>query len=720
MITNIETAKVNIRKLDWKKVSVLLDAQPDVNEEFRELLSLVWQADTIVRRRPGDDGKKRDRFLELLGNHYVERGVSDAIKEVTEMRDELIKIDRGYEEIYSEASKLESAKYSPAQRVSGVFAAAGAALNNIIADLERKIKNKKGRLDVSRNVQTIEKNEYDPNSNLHGLTAAVGDIIMLEAYKGNWFDSEDRVVLPVLPDVDQAIVESVVYNMHNANIWRTWKGVDERVRFLRADLKFLDEDLEGWREHIKKEGGPQIAEKCKAAFEFKPDHRAEMLDVLANERFDVIQEQNFIKLTCTTNAAKQVSSSAGPIEMSTQRYVSVDEINANLMFNLFTKMDPRTVHSRGLSVAEIIRGYATLKLFIEKLQDNDSKHTPCLPQRVLQEELVRCGLSTTAANAFIERITFCRSSRDLYDHPLIKRHDGSFYVFGPAIRLCDIVKITISSLANEGASFDEKGELFEESTIKNLQHHGFEPRNLKVRRGENKEEFDYDVAFVWDDRVFFLECKNRGLPMGNPIATYRFMNELESHIKQVERLKKGLTDYPDILEKDFPEAVGKKPVFCLLNAMPFACGEINGIYAIDDSIFFRFFASSTFGVTAVPFSGKSLGKRTPLKRIWKNAEPTAEEFIEYLAKPPQLNLAKQNYELAPRIEYLSNNVCGKIIDFRRKDLNSDQISKLLRGDKKSSPVFSDNHRNMAKDHAAKIKKAKIKAAKKSRARNRPK
>ncbi|HDQ4464508.1 TPA: hypothetical protein P9G65_004919 [Pseudomonas aeruginosa] len=712
MIKDIEAIKAYIRKLDWKKVSTLLDTQTDANEEFLELLTLVLHTDTIVRRRPGDDGKKRDRFLELLGNHYVEHGISHATKEVADMRDELIKIDRGYEEIYSEASKLESAKHSPTQRVSGVFVAAGAALKNIIADLERQVKKNKGRLETSRNIQSIEKHMYDPSSNLHGLTAAAGDIIMLEAYKGGWFDSEDRVVIPALPEVEQAVVESVVYNIHNANTWRTWKGIDERVRFLQADLNFLDADLESWREQIKKDGGPQIEDKCKAAFEFKPNHRTEMFDVLANERFDVIQEQNFRELAYMTNAAEKVNSSSGAIEMPPKSYVSVDEINANTMFKFFTKMDSGKVHSQGLSIAEIIRGYATLKNFIEKHQDKNSEWTPCVSQRVLQEELVRCGLPTAKASAFIDRVTFCRSSRDLYDHPLIKCQDENFYVFGPSLLLCDIVKITISSLANEGTSFDDKGELFEESTKKSLQRHGFEPRNLKVRRGANKEEFDYDVAFVWDDHVFFLECKNRGLPMGNPIATYRFMNELESHIKQVERLKRGLHDHPDILEKDFPEAVGKKPVFCLLNAMPFACGEIEGIYAVDDSIFFRFFASSTFGVTAVPIDRKRPSKRTPLRRIWKSAEPTVEEFIEYLAKPPQLDLAAQNYELAPRIEYLSNNVCGKIIDFKRKDLNSDQITKLLKGDKSSSPGYRSNHLSIAKNHAAREKKSKIKAKKK--------
>lgn len=166
--------------------------------------------------------------------------------------------------------------------------------------------------------------------------------------------------------------------------------------------------------------------------------------------------------------------------------------------------------------------------------------------------------------------------------------------------------------------------------------------------------------------------------MSNPIATYHFNNSISGHIAQVKRLQQGLIDYPDILEKDFPEAVGKKAIFCLVNAMPFATGEIHGIYMVDDSILSRFFSSPTFGVTAGQLDGKGPQKRTDLMRIWTGSKPTPQDFISYLARPPQLVLAKENYELAPSICPLSLSACVKISDYRRKDLNSHEISKLFK------------------------------------------
>lgn len=61
--------------------------------------------------------------------------------------------------------------------------------------------------------------------------------------------------------------------------------------------------------------------------------------------------------------------------------------------------------------------------------------------------------------------------------------------------------------------------------------YGFNVWNFKVSRGNKKEyEFDYDVVFIWEDYVFFLECKNRGLLMSNFIVIYYFNNLIFGYI----------------------------------------------------------------------------------------------------------------------------------------------------------------------------------------------
>lgn len=104
-------------------------------------------------------------------------------------------------------------------------------------------------------------------------------------------------------------------------------------------------------------------------------------------------------------------------------------------------------------------------------------------------------------------------------------------------------------------------------------------------------------------------------------------------------------------------------------------------------------------------------------RIWTGSKPTPQDFISYLARPPQLVLAKENYELAPSICPLSLSACVKISDYRRKDLNSHEISKLfksgLSAPKRKQPQAGVKNKTSDK---SKRKKA-IKASRKARANN---
>lgn len=668
-----------LRQRNWKKLKVVLDTLPATWEVFEEIAQLVWFSDSMVRRRPGDDGIKRDKLLADFGEYYRDRGIPSAVDEIEEMRAELLKIDRGYEEIHALVPKMDSARFRPDQRIAGVFAALDYAIRQTLRDAERKVEADEGYLGTERNLRDLEENCYDPNSNTHGLTVAGGDVLMLEAYKEGWFDTVDRIVLPNLESVSDDVRDASVANLLNANMWRLWKNIDERVRFLGGSLKQFSHEAPEWEEQIIDQN-PDI--NVDVAFEFTPNIVGEQFEILANERLDQILEQNFNKLIRETNARKKIDTTGGFVALPIKSWVSIEEIHAALMLGLLTKADISKTRTETLLLSERLRGYAVLKLLLVDLEKEQNTYFPRVSRVRLVEELERCGLTVNAANEFIDLATFRRSSRDLYDQPLVKTVEDNFFLFGSSLLLADLTKIMFSSLANEGVNIEDKGEMFEDATIDLLRRHGFNARKLKVNRGaKNEHEFDYDVAFTWDDFVFFLECKNRGIPMGNPIATYRFNHEMQNHLKQVQRLRQGLVDYPDILEKDFPEAKGKKAIFCLVNALPFALGKVDEIFFIDDSILGRFFSSSTMGVSASRLDGVGPQFRTELRKLWSGPRPTASDFITYMTAPPQLDVAREQYEVAPRLERLSLGAFAKVNDFRRKDLNASAIAQLLRDSK---------------------------------------
>lgn len=681
---NIPTKDIQnfLRQKNWKKLMVILDELPVTSEVFGEIKQLVWFSDSMVRRRPGDDGVKRDELLATFGEYYQARGIPAAVDDIKAMHTELLKIDRGYEEVHSLASKLASAVLQPEQRISGAFAALDYALRQTIRDVERKVEACNGFVDFERNLSSLEGNDYDPHSNTHGLTIACGDVLMLEAYKAGWFDATGRIVLPNLESVSDGAQDKVIANFLNANMWRLWKNVDERVRFLGGKLELFLHELPEWEAQLK-ELGTDI--NVDVAFEFMPNARSELFEILANERLDRILEQNFREMIQENIIREKVAVTGGFVALPPKNWVSIDEFHAAQMFQFFTKVDISKTSAGTLLLSERLRGYAALKLLIEVLETEQKTYFPCIPRGRLTSELERCGLVEKVANQFIDLATFRQSSRDLFDQPLIKTGEDNFVLIGASLLFADLPKIMFSSLANEGISIEEKGRMFEESTIAFLRMHGFNARKLKVSRGPNREhEFDYDVAFIWDDYVFFLECKNRGIPMGNPIATYRFNQEMLSHLQQVQRLRKGLVDYPDILEKDFPEAVGKKVVFCLVNALPFAMGKVDNIFFIDNSILTRFFSSPDMGVSAGRLDGGGPLYRRSLRRLWAGPKPTATDFITYLTAPPQLDIAAGYYEMAHKIERLSLGAFAKVIDFQRKDLNADAYARLMK-DAKSDP-----------------------------------
>jgi hypothetical protein len=672
----IENIRKQVRLLDWECLKSILDTLPPTEERFDQIALIVWHSDSMVRRRPGDDGVARDLFLKELGAYYQARGVVTAKELIGEMHVELLKIDKGYVEIHSVVPKMVSAKFNASQRIAGVFSALDHAILTTFQDFDKKVELNKGVIGPDRNLRDAADNSYDPHAVIHGLTVAAGDVLMLESFTEGWFDDRGKILLPDLQPAPQGAPDAVVANLMNANKWRIWKNVDERVRFLGGSLVLHSQDYPDWVGKVKSEN-PGV--EINTVFEFKPDSTVEQFEVLANERFDSVVEQNLHKLIRTTNVEEKISSTRNLVALPPHEFISLDEALAAVSFGHLTKMDIMVASAGGMLLSERLRGYSILKLLTEELKAEQGTYFPRVSRQYLIVELCKSGLNETVAEKFIQNATFGKSSRDLYDQPLIKSTDDHYFVFGVSLALADFTKILISSLANERQNFECKGEAFEEFTISMLKSCGFNARKLKVKRGlKNEHEFDYDVAFTWDDHVFFIECKNRGIPMGNPIATYHFNQEMQGHVKQVERLRQGLNDYPDILEKDFPAAAGKTPVFCIVNALPYSMGEFKDIYVIDDSILGRFFSSSTFTVTMGRRDGKGPQIQEDLRMIWSGMFPSAKEFIDYISSPPQLALAVENYALVPKLEQLSLDSFAAIIDFRRKDLNAEAISRNLR------------------------------------------
>ncbi|KDP89460.1 hypothetical protein CF70_031145 [Cupriavidus sp. SK-3] len=690
---NLDQDKVKkaIKGLDWTALRQELEVVGLTEKELQVVLVMVLRSDSMVRRRPGDDGAARDYLLTELQSYLDEKGLDDAASTVAELHKIFRYIDKGYIAIFSEEAKLQFSSLSPERRVSAILSFLAHVGRTLQLDHERAVE---GANVISPNM-TIKDTSgapYNPNAIYHGFTLAATDALQLEGYRHSYFNAAGELVLPVPVPVTQTDEAAAELKLINASLWRRWKTADERHRLLQARLDELTPPrLPEWISNFAE------CEKIVTAFEFQSCSEIERLDAIASERFEVRMIQTFQEMLLKTNLLKIVAASpASKVELPPRGILSAEEGHAGTMLGQFLGLSLDQTKAGSLLLSERLRGYAVLRRLVETSVKADGTYFPVLTRAEIQEEFLRCGLSASSADAFIKAATFNRSSRDMYDQPMIRLSNGSYLLFGFSLIASDLVKLMISSLENAKLSFQKRGPAFEKHIIELLRAQKFDAKTLKVKRGPKKEVYDYDVTFVWGEYVFFIECKNRGIPFGNPIAVANFEEELSDHAEQVKRLRKALNDYPDIITVEYPQAIGKKPVFCVVFSLPFSMGHHDGVYYIDESLLGRFFKPGGS-------LGKELGRAKPgevryrveLAMLWASDAPTPEDFIRYMENPPQLQLAAAKYELRADLLRLSEDVALWYADWHRKNLSDAEEASILTeidlGMREKAKSITDSH-----------------------------
>lgn len=662
-----------LKGLDWLALRQQLEAIDLTRKNLQVVLMMVLRSDSMVRRRPGDDGATRDHLLTELESYLQEKELEEAASTVAELHQIFRSIDKGYVAILSEEGKLHFSSLSPEKRVSAILSYLADIGKQLQLDHDRAIEGA-GFISPNQTIKDVAGTIYSPNATFHGLTLAATDALQLEGYRHSYFDAAGELVLPVPVPVGQTDKTAAELKLFNASLWRRWKTVDERHRLLQASLgELAPPQLPEWVSRFTE------SEKIVTAFEFQPRSELERMDMIASERFEMRMVQTFQEILLKTNVAKIVAPRSAPkVELPPQGVVSIDEVHAGTMLGQFLGLRLDQTKAGNLLLSERLRGYAVLKLLVESFVEADGTYFPVLARADIEAELLRCGLSKASADAFIKAATFNRSSRDMYDQPMIRLSNGSYLLFGFSLIASSLVKLMISSLENAKLSFPKRGPAFEKQIVDLLRAQGFDARTLKVKRGTPKAEYDYDVTFVWGDYVFFMECKNRGIPFGNPIAIANFADEISDHEDQVERLRQGLLDYPDIIGVDYPQAIGKKPVFCVVFSLPFSMGYQDGVYYIDESLLGRFFKpGGSFGMELGKVAPGAPRYRVEFAKLWASDAPTPEDLIRYMGNPPQLQLAKARYELGADLFRLSEDVALGYSDWKRKNLSDAEEAKIL-------------------------------------------
>lgn len=664
--TDIPEAAIHkaLSKLSWKLLKKEIDKFA-WHKDPLELLEVVMRSDSLINKRKNlDKSQKRSVLLDELIN-YVDLKTDRKHLETFKKKLGFFSIaDECFNAVLEFEGKLLALKdLAPATRV-------WATLNWFVEDtntLHNKISEQfLGSEPVLFNTLSVfgESGEpVDPSSYHAQQVGALGSAILMEAYRNNWFDADGVVVIPDkvnISDEDTFKSGSIFYN---ANIWALIDYLQEQVRFLGRE--FI---IRSRHEYVNP------PEDFKFGIEFGENTDAEIFDHVAAVRNNTRESSNFFsfkrdkKLNSFLDATAAITGSHSVKE----HYLASSSLSVLLNYNI---LEDETIYE-GLTLTEWIEGFCALREYCSNLHSSATGDKPLgselisFTREAVLEHLKYRGISQENAVNFIDKMTFHRKARDLFDSPLIKTQSG--YTVVSDILLNSVASRAIASnILSRKGEFKLKGEGLE-LTLKDIFHsNGIEAVSYKKKFPDPEGEYQYDTLALWDKKLFVLECKNRWLCEGRSVAIHNYLKQTRNDIVQVNRLITGIQSHPEMVCAAFGRNVSYDEIIpCVVGGLPHAMlDKISDIYFTDISIISRFFSKRHFDVE---FGDETDGNSILLYDQWNADKPSVSEFLKTLSRPVQIILALGGTDFKPVEIAVGSTIHlkSKIISSKHLDLSA--------------------------------------------------
>ena len=642
-----DLVKEALAEVDWPKLRSHLDSIELSEDTLMELCGHIRRYSDWIAKYPRKGfEKRREKFFSKLAEYAGQRLGALAPEKVTAVLALIKLIEHGYRAILDVLDKCVIGKQPPAVRVSACVSRACYEYQDLLCRGDKALKKAK-ELDAMAGIEIRDDNGnvISPDAVIEGLAASVAMTLIMEAYKNDWFVN-DVVVLPALPAIGEQERFQSGATQVMALFWRHWQRLEKRRRFLDGEIRTL-------KGAQKPPGTPARVE---AVIQYFPAEEGmserEVYDYLANSRLKDRLLQTFMEMDVELRITDRSIGIDGPAKLPPDDLVSPEEGHAGvslseiLGYSIVDDME----RPGGLRLLEWVRGYAVLKELVQARAHNEKTSggdfALVFSEVELLDILERCGLERTVAAQFIDRALLHKSSRDMFDCPLVRLRDGNILLFAPAVIDVNIPLAVLSNLSNRGEELSRKGKAFEAHVRDVFRRNNIEVFAFKATR--DGQQFEYDAVIVWGDYIFVFECKNRTLSGNDPAQAYYFDLEVHSQAKQAARLANALVQYPDIVEREIgAQHVGKTVIPCVLHSLPYSrLDPLDGVYFTDASALTRFLQQQYFRVKVPHRIGNAtLLHRTALKKFWKGDKPTADDFIRELAKPFPLELSMNHLEL---------------------------------------------------------------------------
>ena len=415
-----------LENVDWDALRAHLDTVDLDEEAATKLISLVVRARKLVFRYPGNT-KKRARILDGVVGILRDRlgeGAASAAEEAFVL---FATIDEAYAGLRNLISMEPLAARPPEYRLSAYLEHVADERDTIAQQVENA--RSEPRVGGGLTLTAPDGSRYGADAAINMLVQLTSMNVTLSAYNGKWFDGDDVIRIPPLPELEEGDALLAGASSQTALVWHEWQMVEERVRHYGGELVRLT--------------GDDVPEPFPQGVTLI-DHRPrgvewEMFDAIANERLGDRLSQTFDEMMAETNLAGQASGIDGATALPPAGLVSVQEGHSGVMLCEFLGLDitRHTTEYGDLTLSEWLRGYAVLQqLAQQSLAGAGSKRARAFPRfglAELENALQRNGLAGAKARRFLDNASFSRSSRDLYDALIVRADDDSCLLAVPAL-----------------------------------------------------------------------------------------------------------------------------------------------------------------------------------------------------------------------------------------------------------------------------------------------
>ncbi|WP_272798669.1 nuclease-related domain-containing protein [Sphingobium sp. AntQ-1] len=656
--------------LDWDGLRDHLDALTLDEESAIKLVGIVLRSRRLVFRYPGKIKKRKAIIDGVISKVRADIG-EDAADRASDRLAVFDLVDEGYAGIRKLIDDLPLAGLSQTEQVSAYMARIARDWDGIRQQMEAA--SASASVVISGVVLETEDGErYGADSATSMFVNLLGMNISLAAHRGKWFDEQDIVRMPALPVATEEQIGLAGTAHSTALAWQQWQLIEERCCYMDGGLlKRPAAEDEGLPE------GAQIIEHSPRGIEW------EMLDTVANERLGERLGQTFQEMSMKTNLLTKGEGIDPGADMPPSGYVSSIEMHSVVMLSEFLGLNVAThpADLGGLRLCEWMRGFAVLQQLVNDRLSNEAdvlrRAFPPIALDELEAILERNGLVDGRAGVFIDHASYAKSSRDLYDAPILRGEGDTCLLVGAALSDALLIRLVLSTLANKGLVIEGKGEAFEEQFRAVLETEGLTAYYFEVRR--NGEVYEYDAVVPWGKYLFVFECKNRSLSGTNPIASYNLLRSTAGHAQQVQRLAQALIDHPDILTSQIKEdCAGLEIVPVIVNSMPFAMqGDFDGVYFSDVASINRFFSERYSHFSRLHSVGPhKVLHRVRLHDLWGGENADADAFMRHLEDPLQLRIMIAHMQVEPLGIQIGDRLYASTNRVRRKETTMESVARV--------------------------------------------